>query len=185
MSAKKSDWIDWLKTIIITVIVIVLIRMFIAVPIVVEGPSMLPTLENNDRLIVDKISLVFKDPERFDVVTFHATEKKDYIKRVIGLPGDNIEYRDDQLYVNGELVEEPYLQEAKQKLDPNATYTTDFTLEDIPGGSITVPDGHVFVLGDNRKNSTDSRHLGFIPLEQIVGIARLSYWPVTNIGIVD
>ncbi|MFC4404599.1 signal peptidase I [Gracilibacillus xinjiangensis] len=185
MAARKSDWIDWIKTIIITVIVIVLIRMFIAVPIVVEGPSMLPTLENNDRLIVDKISLIFQNPDRFDVVIFHATEKKDYIKRVIGLPGETIEYKNDQLFVDGELVEEPYLQEVKQNLDPNATFTTDFTLEDIPGGSMTVPDGHVFVLGDNRKNSTDSRHLGFIPLEQIVGIARFSYWPIMNLGTID
>ncbi|SER05904.1 signal peptidase I [Gracilibacillus ureilyticus] len=185
MATKRSDWIDWIKTIIITVIVIVLIRMFIAVPIVVEGPSMLPTLEDNDRLIVDKISLVFQDPQRFDVVVFHATEKKDFIKRVIGLPGETIEYRDDQLFVNGEYVEEPYLQEVKRNLDPEATYTVDFTLEDIPGGTMTVPDGHVFVLGDNRKNSTDSRHLGFIPLEQVTGISRLSYWPVKNIGIVE
>ncbi|WP_058307834.1 signal peptidase I [Gracilibacillus massiliensis] len=182
MATKKNDWVDWLKTIIITAIIVILFRMFIAVPIVVEGPSMLPTLENKDRLIVNKFSLMFSEPDRFDVVVFHATAKKDYIKRVIGLPGDSVIYKDDQLYINGEPVAEPFLDKGIDK--DRSRYTANFTLEDIAGNSEIVPEGHVFVLGDNRPNSTDSRHLGYIPVEQIVGIAGVTYWPFENIGLV-
>ncbi|WP_163536777.1 signal peptidase I [Gracilibacillus sp. YIM 98692] len=185
MTKKKNDWADWIKTIIITALIIILLRMFIAVPIVVEGPSMYPTLADNERLIVDKLSLTFSDIKRFDIVVFHATAQRDYIKRVIGLPGDQIEYIDDQLYVNGQVVKESFLDQAKQTLGSNETYTTNFDLSHIPGNQQEVPDGHVFVLGDNRPNSTDSRHLGFIPMDQIVGVARFTYWPIGEIGFVD
>lgn len=183
METKKSDWMDWIKTIIITAIIVVLFRMFVAVPIVVDGPSMMPTLENKDRLIVNKISLLFSEPDRFDVVVFHATAKKDYIKRVIGLPGDSITYKDDQLYINGEAVEEPFLDDELTN-DPSR-YTSNFNMKDIQGNSEVVPEGYVFVLGDNRLNSTDSRHLGYISIDQIVGIASVTYWPIKNIGFVN
>ncbi|UOQ47896.1 signal peptidase I [Gracilibacillus caseinilyticus] len=183
MKEKKKDWVDWLKTIIITVLIVIFIRIFIAVPIVVDGPSMLPTLENNDRLIVNKFSLLIGEPDRFDVVVFHATAKRDYIKRVIGLPGDKITYKDDQLYVNGNAVEEPFIDEQIAK--DESKYTTNFSLEDIPGNIETVPEGHVFVLGDNRPNSTDSRHLGVIPIDDIVGIASWTYWPLNEFSKVN
>lgn len=180
--AKKNDWVDWLKTIIITAVIVLLFRMFIAVPIVVEGPSMEPTLENNDRLIVQKFSVMFEEPERFDIVVFHATAKKDYIKRVIGLPGETVRYEDDRLYINDQPIEEPFLDQLKNKDRKN---TANFTLNEIPGNAERVPEDHVFVLGDNRSNSTDSRHLGFIPMDQIIGIANVTYWPFENIGIIE
>ncbi|MGP4040318.1 signal peptidase I [Gracilibacillus sp. D59] len=183
MADKKVDWVDWIKTIVITGLIVILFRMFIAVPIVVEGPSMLPNLEDNDRIIVNKISLMFGAPDRFDVVVFHATAKKDYIKRVIGLPGDSIIYKDDQLYINGQPVKEPFIDE--EIANDQSNYTANFSLKDIPGNAEEVPEGHVFVLGDNRPNSTDSRHLGFIPMDQLVGIASVTYWPVDKIGFVD
>ncbi|WP_018932693.1 signal peptidase I [Gracilibacillus lacisalsi] len=183
MAEKKVDWVDWIKTIIITGLIVILFRMFIAVPIIVDGPSMLPTLENKDRMIVNKISVMFGEPDRFDVVVFHATTKKDYIKRVIGLPGDSIVYQDDQLYINGQPVEEPFIED--EIANEQSNYTTNFSLRDIPGNAEEVPEGHVFVLGDNRPNSTDSRHLGFIPIDQVVGIAGVTYWPVDKIGFVD
>src|SRR5690625_878602 len=109
MTSKKRGWTDWLKIIIIILLVILFIRMFTFNPLIVEGPSMQPTLVNNDRIIVDKISLLFGKPDRFDIVVFHTTSKKNYIKRVIGLPGETIEYRDDQLYVNDTPIEEPFI----------------------------------------------------------------------------
>ncbi|PWU68888.1 MULTISPECIES: signal peptidase I [Gracilibacillus] len=186
MASKKNDWVEWIKILLVAVVIIVFVRMFIAVPIVVEGPSMLPTLENGDRLIVEKLSVTFNQIERFDVVVFHATMKKDYIKRVIGLPGDKIEYRNDQLYVNDQPVDEPFLAEVKSQLEENTTYTTDFSLEeDIKGNKEVVPEGHVFVLGDNRTNSTDSRQLGYIPMDDIVGVAKLTYWPIDKISLLE
>ncbi len=77
---------------------------------------MMPTLENGDRMIVNKIGYMIGEPNRFDIVVFHAPEGKDYIKRVIGLPGDHIEYKNDQLYINGEPIEEPYLDEYKAQI---------------------------------------------------------------------
>ncbi|MGN8645018.1 signal peptidase I [Gracilibacillus sp. HCP3S3_G5_1] len=182
MAEKKIDWVDWIKTIVITALIVILFRMFIAVPIIVEGPSMLPSLEDKDRIIVNKASLLFGEPDRFDVIVFHATAKKDYIKRVIGLPGDSVVYQDDQLYINGQPVEEPFIHTEIENNQSN--YTTNFSLQDIPGNDEVVPEGHVFVLGDNRPNSTDSRHLGFIPMDQIVGIAAVTYWPIDKIDFI-
>lgn len=182
MSKKKQDWVDWVKTIVITIIVVFIVRLFVAVPIVVDGPSMLPTLIDKDRLIVNKIGLMFSDPDRFDVVVFHATAKEDYIKRVIGLPGDSIAYQDDQLYINNEPVAEPFIEQ--EITNEQFNYTTNFTMQDIPGNEEVVPDGHVFVLGDNRPDSTDSRHIGFVPIDQIEGVASLTYWPLDDIGLV-
>ncbi|GAA0298913.1 signal peptidase I [Gracilibacillus halotolerans] len=185
MTSKKRSWTDWLKLIIILLLILLIVRMFTFNPLIVEGPSMQPTLMNDDRIIVDKISLLFKEPERFDIVVFHTTSRKNYIKRIIGLPGETIEYKDDILYVNNKQVDEPFITSVKDQLPLNARYTTNFTLlEDIPGGYNKVPDGHVFVLGDNRPNSTDSRRLGYIPTNQITGIARFTYWPLNEFGLI-
>ena len=99
-----------------------------------------------------------REPERFDIVVFHAPEQKDYIKRVIGLPGDKVEYKNDTLYINGKAYSEPYLDEYKDELNGGAL-TDDFTLKDITEEE-TVPEGEIFVMGDNRRFSKDSRHIG-------------------------
>lgn len=186
MTSKKRSWTDVLKLIIILLLLVLIVRMFTFNPLIVEGPSMQPTLVNDDRIIIDKISLLFKNPDRFDIVVFHTTSKKNYIKRIIGLPGETIEYKNDILYINNEPVEEPFISSVKEQLPLNARYTTDFSLmEDIPGGYEEVPEGHVFVLGDNRPNSTDSRQLGYIPVQQITGIARFTYWPLKDFGLIE
>lgn len=178
MNGKSNEWFDWIKIIGIALIVAFVIRTFFVSPIVVDGPSMEPTLQDRDQMIVNKFIYRIGDPNRFDIVVFHATDEKDFIKRVIGLPGEHVAVKDNELYINGERVEEDYLE------GPVNIYTNDFRLEDLPGHYERIPEGHVFVLGDNRSNSTDSRSLGVISIDEIVGKASLIYWPLNRIGFV-
>ncbi|MBM7647151.1 signal peptidase I [Bacillus ectoiniformans] len=178
MSNGKSEFWEWTKALLIAVGLAAVIRYFIFAPIVVDGLSMMPTLQNGDRMVVNKIG----DPERFDIVVFHAPENKDYIKRVIGLPGDTVEYKNDKLYVNGKYYEEPYLDEYKSQQD--GPLTSDFTLEEITGQK-TVPEGEIFVLGDNRLFSKDGRHIGTIKMDEVVGDTSIVYWPFDKIRIVN
>ncbi|TGB04826.1 signal peptidase I [Halobacillus salinus] len=176
----KQQWLDWIKAFVIAAVLAVVVRVFLFAPVVVEGPSMLTNLHSGDHLIVSKINYTLGSPDRFDIVVFHATERKDYIKRVIGVPGDHVEYVDDQLYINGDPVEEPFLDEQKEQ-HPNENWTNNFSIEQLPGGYEEVPEGSLLVLGDNRQNSTDSRMLGVIDDDQIVGQALLSYWPLDRV----
>lgn len=187
MAERKNEWFDWIIALTVAFAVVFLVRTFLFSPIVVDGPSMLPTLHDRDQMIVNKINYRFKEPERFDIVIFHATEEKDYVKRVIGLPGEHVSVKDESLFINGEEVEESYLDERKSMLSEYETLTGDFTLEEIaPGGYETIPEGYVLVLGDNRTDSTDSRSpsLGLVSMDEIVGKASLIYWPIKRIQIV-
>ena len=179
---QKNELWEWTKVLLIAFGLAAIIRYFLFTPIVVDGESMMPTLEDGDKMIVNKIGYTIGEPERFDIVVFHAPEQKDYIKRVIGLPGDHIEYRDDQLFINGEAYDEPYLDEYKEAVT-DGTLTEDFTLEDKIQRE-TVPEGHVFVMGDNRRFSKDSRHIGVIPFDEIIGSTSLIFWPMEDIGFV-
>lgn len=174
-SISKEVW-DWTKAIGIAVVLAIFIRTFLFSPTIVDGQSMMTTLQDGEFLIVNKIVYHLGEPKRGDIVIFHASEKKDYIKRVIGVAGDRIEMRDDQLFINGEPVEEPYLEEMKKYwYDVEGTvFTQDFVVE-------SVPEGTIYVLGDNRRNSTDSRMIGPISLDQVVGRADLSIWPLSSI----
>ncbi|MFP3916166.1 signal peptidase I [Lysinibacillus telephonicus] len=177
---EKNEIWEWAKALIIAFAIAVLIRYFLFTPIVVDGESMMPTLEDGDRMIVNKMG----ELDRFDIVVFHAPEGKDYIKRVIGLPGDYIEYKDDQLYINGEPIDEPYLDEYKSQLT-EGTLTQDFTLQDIDPTLEVIPEGYVFVMGDNRRYSKDSRHIGIVSEEKIIGKTNIVFWPLNEIQIVD
>lgn len=117
MARKKNELWEWIKAIAIAVLLAVVIRYFLFAPIVVDGLSMMPTLHDQNRMIVNKFSYKIGDPDRFDIIVFHATAEKDYIKRIIGLPGDHIEYRNDTLYVNGKAYKEPYLDQYKKRSD--------------------------------------------------------------------
>ncbi|WP_093047611.1 signal peptidase I [Salipaludibacillus aurantiacus] len=180
--AKSESW-EWVKAVAVALILAVVIRYFFFAPIVVDGQSMMPTLEHNDRMIVNKIGYNISEPDRFDIIVFHAPQNKDYIKRVIGLPGDQIRYEEDMLYINDEPVEEPYLEDYKQEAD-QMPFTGDFTLSEVTGYD-SVPEGHVFVLGDNRQHSKDSRHIGVIPYDEVVGKANFVFWPVQEVRLVD
>ena len=136
----------------------------------VQGHSMLPTLHEGEYLIINKLSYQLDDPGRGDIIVLHYPRdpSREYIKRIIGLPGDQVEVSDGQVQVNGRLLREPYL-------EGTPTYQTQ---------SWTVPDNHFFVLGDNRNNSSDSRDWSFLPRNEIVGKAWLIYWGVDDWGLV-
>ena len=180
MIDTRSEFWEWIKALFIALLIAFIIRVFFFTPAIVEGASMQPTLHDQNRMIVTKIG----EPKSFDVVVFHATEEKDYIKRVIGLPGDRIEYKDDTLYINGIPYDEPYLENSKEELI-DGPLTNSFTLRETPVGSDVVPEGHLFVMGDNRRNSMDSRHIGAIPIDSVVGTTNLVVWPIKEIKILD
>jgi signal peptidase I len=181
MSQSKNEVWEWIKALIIAVLLAGGIRFFLFAPIVVDGESMMPTLQDHYRMIVNKIGYKIGKPDRFDIVVFHATEERDYIKRVIGLPGDHVEYKDDVLYINGEPVEEPYLEQYKQEV--NGPLTNDFTLEEVTGLD-KIPEGHIFVLGDNRRFSKDSRIIGTVKMEEVLGKTNIVYWPPSEFQII-
>lgn len=181
---EKNEIWEWTKALFIAFGLALLIRYFLFTPIVVDGKSMKPTLYDGDRMIVNKIGYKLGEPNRYDIVVFHAPEKKDYIKRVIGLPGDHITYKNDQLYINGEPLDEPYLKSLKEELNEGeGTLTGDFTLEELTDKTI-IPEGYVFVMGDNRGYSKDSRAIGLIPMEEIIGNTSFIFWPPSEIGFV-
>ena len=180
---EKNEIFEWVKALVIAILLAAIIRYFLFAPILVDGLSMMPTLKDQDRMVVNKIAYKIGEPERFDIVVFHATEEKDYIKRVIGLPGDTIEYKDDTLYVNGTAYEEPYLDDYKKQVI-DGPLTEPFTLEEITGET-TVPEGEVFVMGDNRRYSKDSRHIGTVKISEILGKTSLVYWPIEDFGLVE
>ncbi|WP_102347414.1 signal peptidase I [Bacillus sp. Marseille-P3661] len=177
---KSNEGVEWLKTIGIAIVLAVFFRSFFFSSYIVDGESMMPTLEDGNLLIINKIGYEVGKLERFDVIVFHATKEDDYVKRIIGLPGDKIEYADDVLYINGEPYKEPYLEKYKTNLDENLT--GNFDLPHLTGHDV-VPEGHIFVLGDNRRESLDSRFFGFVDIDRIVGEVNLRYWPVDEIGI--
>ena len=180
---EKNELWEWIKALLIAFAIAAFIRYFLFTPIVVDGDSMMPTLEDGDRMIVNKIGYTIGNPDRFDIVVFHAPEGKDYIKRVIGLPGDHVEYIDDQLYINGEPIDEPYLDQYKVEIT-EGNLTGDFKLQDINPSLDVIPEGHVFVMGDNRRFSKDSRHIGVVDIDEIIGNTNLIFWPISEIRIV-
>ncbi len=180
--SKIKELLDWIKSFAVAFVFLIAMRTFIFSPILVDGASMMPTYEDGDKVIVNKISKHF---ERFDIIVFEAPIGEDYIKRVIGLPGDHVAYENDTLYINDEALEEPYLDLYKDQLLDTGTLTQDFTLQSLTGYS-TIPEGYLFVLGDNRRKSVDSRYssVGLVPIEKVLGKANIRFYPFNSFGIV-
>jgi len=151
---------------IIITIVVILIRSFVISPVRVDGLSMYPTLNNNDYLLLNKFD---KSYERFDIIALKYKDEK-LVKRIIGLPGEYVEYLDNKLYIDGKIIEEKFLKEE----------TGDFNLTIL--GYDKVPNNCYFVVGDNRDNSQDSRIIGFINKDDILGIVlfNVSKFKKTN-----
>lgn len=181
----KKEGLEWIKAIGIAILFSYGLRFFIFTPIVVDGASMMPTFESGDKVVVDKIGPKLVKYDRFDIVVFEAKEHTNYIKRIIGIPGDQIAFENDTLFINGVKYEEPYLETYKNELGDKGSFTSDFTLEEKLG-ELTVPAGHFFVLGDNHRNSIDSRDpsVGFVEKDKLLGTAKLVISPLENLKII-
>ena len=172
----ENPWIEALKTVGLSAVLAFGIRSFVAEARYIPSGSMLPTLQINDRLIVDKLSYKFNTPKRGDIVVFNPTatlEKQNFhdafIKRVIGLPGDKVEVKAGRVYVNDKALREKYIEEEPQ----------------YNWGPKTVPPKSYLVLGDNRNNSYDSHYWGFVPGEKIIGKATVRFWPMNRVGEIN
>jgi len=157
----KNTW-KWIRTILFAIVLALAFRSFLFASYIVDGKSMEPTLFDGNLLMVNKMIYDWQDVNHGDVIVFHASEKEDYVKRVIGLPGDTITYKNDTLYLNGKKVDEPYLDPYRK--NDGKPLTEDFT-------------------GDNRRESLDSRYFGFVPIETIVGKVDVRYWPINQLAL--
>lgn len=206
---NARDIIEWIVCIVIAFVLALSIRYFFGTPTIVQQPSMYPTLKPNQRLILNRWARTIKEmPSRGDIITFEAptsdsytydandvrakysnnptsawgkfvyyvleSNKISYIKRVIALPGEHLQIKDGKIYINGEELEEKYLQ-------PDVTTS----IENCPFYDLIVPENCVFVMGDNRPKSTDSRKFGCIPLEKIESKVWIRFWPLNLFGKVD
>ena len=162
----------WVRDLLISVGISAFIIVFLYQPVEVEGTSMLPGLQDQERIFVNKFVYKFEAIQRGDVVVFHypLDPSKSYIKRVIGVPGDRIRIIDGQVYVNDQLLQEPYL--PPEYFDVRSMVET------------TVPDNSYFMLGDHRSMSNDSREFGPVEKKYIFGKAVLVYWPVQKLAMV-
>jgi signal peptidase I len=173
--AGTSFWLDvrvWARDIVLSVAIAAVVIIFLYQPVKVEGTSMMPRLEDQERIFVNKFFYRFGEIERGDIVVFHfpLDPSKSYVKRIVGLPGDEVEMREGVLHVNGQSVAEPYV-------EPSYRDRTSHPPQSVP------PD-HYFVLGDHRNTSNDSRTWGTVARRHIVGKAVFAYWPLSRFGVV-
>lgn len=209
--AKMKDIFEWIYCIVIAVVLALLIRYYVGTPTIVKQSSMYPTFKQNERLILNRIYRTKKTvPQRGEVITFESPSlsyvdpsnvdlnnptaeyenehngwfskfvynvleigKTSYIKRVIGLPGEHVQIKDGKVYINGKELEENYLSENV------VTESTDGVFTDL-----VVPEGTVFVMGDNRGASSDSRRFGCIPYDKIESKVCLRFWPLNRFGVI-
>ena len=172
-------FLDVVETIVIALAIFVIAYLFLFQPHQVRGNSMYPNFHDKDYLLTDKVSYRLGQPKRGDVVIFMApkNEEYDYIKRVIGIPGDKVEITQDyKVKLNTQILDESYL--------PSYYQTFGGSFLEV-GKVVTVPPDEYFVLGDNRNHSSDSRDWGFVPKSNIIGKAWFRYWPLNQMGLVS
>lgn len=170
---RKRSAFEWVVVIVAAVVIAVLLRAFVVQTFYIPSGSMEPTLRKNDRVVVNKLSYDMHAVHRGDIVVFTTPPGvnksfKDLVKRIVGLPGETVQGRDGKVLVNGTVLPEKYL--------PPGTLTSDF-------GPYTVPPKSVWVMGDNRGNSEDSRVFKAIPEHTIVGRVFIRIWPITRVGL--
>jgi signal peptidase I len=170
--------VDSVQTFLIAAAVFLVIYAFLFRPFQVDGQSMYPNFHDKEYVITNLITLRFQAPKLGDVVVFKAPPdpNKDYIKRIIGVPGDTVSIKDGNVYLNGKLFDESTF------LKPDVKTYGETFLKD--GDSVTVPADEYFVLGDNRPYSSDSREWGFVKKDELIGESLLVYWPVTQMRLI-
>lgn len=170
-SSTKKEILDWIETIAIALLVAFLIRNFLFQPYRVQMGSMLPTLKENNLIIVNKITYRFNDPKRGDIVVFRPPNgsKVFYVKRIVALPGETIEIRNGEILINGIPIQEDYI-----SIETPGVY-----------GPLTLSKDEYFVMGDHRNNSLDSREFGPISKESIIGKAALVFWPPSAFAVLS
>jgi len=173
-NSQKSVLREYLEAIVTAIVLVVIIRTFIVQAFKIPSGSMLHTLEIGDYILVNKFIYWFTEPERGDVIVFKYPRDKsrDFIKRVVGLPGETLEIKDRVVYINGQRLEEPYVYHAEE-LNPEAEV---FPRDNF--GPLKIPEGYLFVMGDNRESSMDSRYWGPLDERLIRGKAFIIYWSV-------
>lgn len=169
---------DLVQTLVIAGAIFVVVYAFLFRPYQVSGLSMFPNFEDKEFVLTNLISLRLSSLQRGDVVVFHAPidKNKDFIKRIIGLPGDNVGVKDGDVYVNGKKIDQSFL--------PSNLKTNGGTF--LPTGQqVVVPEGEYFVMGDNRDYSSDSRDWGFVTRQEMIGKSFFVYWPINRIRLVE
>jgi signal peptidase I len=164
-NSSQRFLLDMLETLLLSAVIFLALN-FVSARIRIESVSMQPTLYENDFVLVNRLAYKLGQPSRGDVVVFRppdAPDQEPYIKRVVGVPGDAIEVRDGQVFVNGTPLREPYIKESP-----------------MYAGNWRVPEGSLFVLGDNRNNSSDSHAWGFVPIGNVIGTAKVVYLPPSH-----
>lgn len=168
---EKSEIREWLESAAIAVVLALIIKFFLFEFVLVDGDSMFPTLHDGDRLIVNKLEYRIGDPEFQDIIILNYNSQLEFVKRIIGMPGDTIEIKDSIVYVNGKPLQEDYI---------DSEPILDFA-------KVTVPEGSYFVLGDHRNNSKDSRYedVGFVKKDEIVGKVVYRVYPFDDFGKIN
>jgi len=169
-AAVKPWWRETIETILWALVIALLLRTFVVQAFWIPSRSMVPTLKIDDRVLVAKFWYHFQEPKRGQIFVFKypVDPKRDFVKRIIGLPGETLEIHDGVVYINGEPIPEKYvLHRDSYSMDP-----------------VKIPDDHYFAMGDNRPNSADSRFWGFVPEDNVRGPVFFRYWPLNRIGVV-
>jgi len=174
--------LEFVQSIVLALSVFVLLYLFVAQPNQVKGTSMMPNFVDGEYLLTDKLTYMFSQPKRGDVVVFKAPSSEacsedecEYIKRVIGLPGDKVKVENNQVYLNGELLNQSWIP---------SDFVTEAGTFSQEGVEESVPEGQYLVFGDNRSHSRDGREFGPIKKDSIVGKAFFVYWPLSSVGLV-
>jgi signal peptidase I len=193
-SQEESWWLEAAKTVGLSLLLAFGIRTYVAEARYIPSGSMEPTLQVNDRLIIEKLSYYFRAPERGDVVVFNPTKKLKaegyndaFIKRVVGTPGDRVEIKNGGVYVNNQRLSESYVANGDPTLietcgtaqNTNSNQTSSQPFLSKP---VTIPKDSILVLGDNRNNSYDGRCWGLVSKDDVVGRASFRFWPINRTG---
>jgi signal peptidase I len=175
---RLNHWFfDWFETIVVALVLALVIRAFFLQVFWIPSGSMENTLDISDRIVVNKVSYHFRQPQRLEIVVFRAVpamgaEKKDLIKRLVGLPGEKLEVKDGSVFINEKPVEYP--------AGMRETMVPDYA----NFGPVAIPADSYFVMGDNRAASADSRYWGFLPKQNLIGPAFLRIWPLAKLGLI-